>query len=217
MVVLVVQVDDLVLLRINPKCHPPVLRNRQAPNALAIAHEPVSIPARNRSQLFFSFHVLKERQDSPELWDDRGLNRGGNVILDESSKPPVEHVSNSHGTNYRDDSLTVKRPRPVRQERSDTLRSNDCPSALAVRRAGASPVQHLSAAPGRAATLWARRLPLAHSSSVSRKYRSRAPGGRSATKSRPKRGGRGPVALIAEDPPGAEETHSRRRARVRAR
>ena len=70
MVVLKVQVTDFVFF--DAQRQPPVRRDVQAPDAPAVASQPVGLPHRDRSQFVFAFHVLQEGEHHTELIHGRG-------------------------------------------------------------------------------------------------------------------------------------------------
>ena len=100
MIVFIIEVDDLDFLPIDPKRHPPVARDRQAPRSLAVAGQHVRFPALHGAKLVLLLHVLEERDDALHFDDDRRLQPAGVVILDEAPQPFVDHVPDLHSVTY---------------------------------------------------------------------------------------------------------------------
>jgi hypothetical protein len=95
-VVFVIKIDELDLFAVDPKRHPLILGDDQAPDSLAVASQHMCLPARHGAQLLFRLHVLEERDDALHLGDDNGLQSAGIVVLDDPSLPLMDHVSDLH-------------------------------------------------------------------------------------------------------------------------
>lgn len=80
MVILINEVDDLNLLTVDPKRHPPVLGDEQTPCPLAAAGQHMRLPARYVAQLLFGLQILEEGDDALHLCDHVGLQPAGIVI-----------------------------------------------------------------------------------------------------------------------------------------
>ena len=70
MVILKVQVTDFFF--VDAEGQPPVRRDVQASDALAVAGQLMGFPHRDRPQFVFAFHVLQEGQHHTELIHGRG-------------------------------------------------------------------------------------------------------------------------------------------------
>jgi hypothetical protein len=95
-VILKSKVDDLDVSLIDTESKPPVLGDRQTPNAPPIPSELMRLPIRYRPQFLFASHVLQEGNHSTQLWRDDGRKTRGIIFLDEPSQPFVDDVSDPH-------------------------------------------------------------------------------------------------------------------------
>src|SRR3546814_4247865 len=96
------EVEDLDLVAVDPKRHPPVFGDEQAPRSLAVAGQHMGLPARHGAKLVLPLHVLKESDHAPDLGDNGGLKAAFIVMFDESPQSLVDHVSDLHGDFYLD-------------------------------------------------------------------------------------------------------------------
>jgi hypothetical protein len=95
-VIFVIEIDNLEAGSIYSEREPPVPRQGQAPDPLAIAGKLMRFPAWHAAQLCLVLHVLKERDDLAKLGDNRSRQARGVVFLDEA---PCERRSGfSRGT-----------------------------------------------------------------------------------------------------------------------
>jgi hypothetical protein len=95
-IILVSEVKYFSFGRVNPEGQASVVRDREAPGTLAVAGEPVHVPARNIPELAGVFHLLQEGHDVADLLDDSGRKAGSIVTLDESPQAPMEDIPDSH-------------------------------------------------------------------------------------------------------------------------
>src|SRR3546814_20183391 len=91
-VIFIVEVDDLDLVAVDPKRHPPVLGDEQAPRSLAVAGQHMGLPARHGAKLVLPLHVLQESDHAPDLGDTGGVKAAFIVMFDESTPSLVDNV-----------------------------------------------------------------------------------------------------------------------------
>ena len=96
MVVFIIEVDDLDFLPVDPKRQSPVFGDEQAPCALAVAGQQMRFPAWHGAKLLLALHVLEERDDPPNLDDDRRLYPAGVIVVDEPPQSFMDHVPDFH-------------------------------------------------------------------------------------------------------------------------
>jgi hypothetical protein len=100
MIVFIVKVDDLDFLTVDPKRHPPVLSDEQAPRSFAVASQHMGFPALQGAKLVFLLHVLKEGNDTLHFDNNSGLQPTGVIILDETPQPFMDYVPDFHNFTY---------------------------------------------------------------------------------------------------------------------
>jgi hypothetical protein len=67
MIVLKVEVNDLNVLPVDAKRNAPVFRDEKTPYTLAVACQPVRLPACNGVQFVLMLHVLQEQDNTKDF------------------------------------------------------------------------------------------------------------------------------------------------------
>jgi len=95
-VILVIEVNYFSIVSVDPECHPPVPRDREAPRTLAISGELMNFPARNVLELLRVFHLLQESHDVADLLDNRRRETRSIITLNKPPQSPMDDISDLH-------------------------------------------------------------------------------------------------------------------------
>ena len=82
---------------VDPKGKAPVLAHDEAPNTSPVPGKAVRLPMRHVGQFVLALHILKERDDCPDLHGILPGQSRGIVLQDEPLQPLVPDAADQHG------------------------------------------------------------------------------------------------------------------------